>query len=171
VMLDGVLRTEGAPRRALRVETGDFPEFPSDLLPQFMALATQAEGMSELVERIYDHRFDHAAPFRALGARLEVTGRSARVWGPAPLTGTAVHGSASANRRRWCWRPWPRTERRRSAAPPPSTAATRILPPTCARWAPTSAPSRTRSPETPAESEADTKLLNLPQGSLGEVRA
>lgn len=94
VVHDGnTIRTRGAATAPFRVATGDYPEFPSDLLPQLMVMASQCEGCSEMVERIYDHRFDHAEALRALGVRIEVDGRTARIRGRSSLEGKTLRGT------------------------------------------------------------------------------
>lgn len=82
--------------RALRpvtVTTAEFPGFATDLQAQLVALMTQAEGVSEVTEAIFESRFQHALELVRLGARIEVAGRTARVTGPAPLTGATVMAS------------------------------------------------------------------------------
>jgi UDP-N-acetylglucosamine 1-carboxyvinyltransferase (EC 2.5.1.7) len=47
-----------------------------------MALMTQAEGTSHIVETIFENRFLHAAELVRLGASIRVDGRTALVAGP-----------------------------------------------------------------------------------------
>jgi UDP-N-acetylglucosamine 1-carboxyvinyltransferase len=79
--------------RPIRVETGTFPHFPTDLLPLMMALLTRADGASRLVERVYAHRFDQAPGLIRMGAAIRIDGNTATVTGPATLRGARVRGS------------------------------------------------------------------------------
>jgi UDP-N-acetylglucosamine 1-carboxyvinyltransferase len=58
-----------------------------------MALMTQAEGTSRLVETIFENRFLHAAELVRLGANVRVEGRTAVVAGPTRLEGATVTAS------------------------------------------------------------------------------
>ncbi len=78
--------------RPFRIFTEPFPGFPTDLQPQFLALATQIPGRSVIREGIYPHRFHHAEELRRLGARVEVEDGTATVEGGTPLTGAPVEG-------------------------------------------------------------------------------
>ncbi len=75
-----------------RIFTEPFPGFPTDLQPQFLALATRIPGRSVIREGIYPHRFHHAEELRRLGAHVEVEDGTATVEGGLPLTGAPVEG-------------------------------------------------------------------------------
>ncbi|MFQ5718207.1 MAG: UDP-N-acetylglucosamine 1-carboxyvinyltransferase [Acidobacteriota bacterium] len=82
-------------RRAEQLTHGDvvtrpYPGFPTDLQAQFMALATQAAGVSVIRETIFENRFMHVPELARLGARIRVNGRSAFVEGPTPLSGAPL---------------------------------------------------------------------------------
>jgi UDP-N-acetylglucosamine 1-carboxyvinyltransferase len=72
------------------VETAPHPGFPTDLQAQYMAMATQAEGVATIVEQIFENRFQHAAELARMGADVRVEGHSARVHGKTPLAGASV---------------------------------------------------------------------------------
>ena len=72
------------------VTTWPHPGFATDLQSQFVALMTQAEGVSIVSEAVFENRFRHAAELHKLGARVTVNGRSAVVEGPTRLRGTRV---------------------------------------------------------------------------------
>jgi len=76
--------------RARDVATAPHPGFPTDLQAQYMALMTRAEGMSTIRETVFENRFQHAPELARMGARVDVDGGSARVHGPAELTGATV---------------------------------------------------------------------------------
>jgi UDP-N-acetylglucosamine 1-carboxyvinyltransferase len=75
------------------VTTEEYPGFATDMQAQYMALATQAEGVSVITETIFENRFMHASEMLRMGANISVDGRRAVVRGPSPLTGTTVIAS------------------------------------------------------------------------------
>src|SRR5580704_5731356 len=83
------VRRQG-PLLPVDVTTWPHPGFATDLQSQFVALMTQAEGMSIVSEAVFENRFRHVAELRKLGARVVVDGRSAVVTGPASLRGGCV---------------------------------------------------------------------------------
>jgi UDP-N-acetylglucosamine 1-carboxyvinyltransferase len=88
---DGVvIRRNGARLKAVNVETGVYPGFPTDLQAQFMALMTLAEGESVIRETIFENRFMHAPELARLGADIAVSGTEARVRGVEKLEGAQV---------------------------------------------------------------------------------
>ena len=72
------------------ISTEEYPGFPTDMQAQYMALATQAEGVSVVKENIFENRFMHVQELVRMGANIKVDGRTATVRGPAPLSATAV---------------------------------------------------------------------------------
>jgi UDP-N-acetylglucosamine 1-carboxyvinyltransferase len=86
------VRREG-PLRATDIRTAPHPGFPTDLQAQFLALMTQAEGASRIVETIFENRFLHAAELVRLGADVKLDGHTAVVRGPAALEGAPVTAS------------------------------------------------------------------------------
>ena len=75
------------------VTTEPHPKFPTDMQAQYMALMTQAEGVSTIKETIFENRFMHASELIRLGAKIEFAGNTARVDGKANLTGARVQAS------------------------------------------------------------------------------
>ena len=75
---------------AADVSTEEYPGFPTDMQAQYMALATQAEGVSIVKENIFENRFMHVQELARMGANIKVDGRTATVRGPAPLSAAAV---------------------------------------------------------------------------------
>ena len=67
------VRSEGN-LKAADVSTQEYPGFPTDMQAQYMALATQAEGTSLVIENIFENRFMHVG---------ELTGKT-------PLSAAAV---------------------------------------------------------------------------------
>ena len=85
------VRSEGsASLRAADITTVEYPGFPTDMQAQYMALATQAEGTSTIVENIFENRFMHVPELSRMGANIRIEGRSAIVRGRTPLQAAAV---------------------------------------------------------------------------------
>ena len=81
------------PFTAADMTTEEYPGFPTDCQAQFMALATQAEGMSVITENIFENRFMHAQELVRMGANIKIEGRRAVVRGKTPLSAAAVLAS------------------------------------------------------------------------------
>ncbi len=75
---------------AADISTEEYPGFPTDMQAQYMALTTQAEGVSQITENIFENRFMHVQELVRMGANIKVDGRTATVRGPAPLSAAAV---------------------------------------------------------------------------------
>ncbi len=75
------------------ITTEEHPGFATDLQAQFMALMTQAEGISFITEKIFENRFMHAQELARMGANIRLEGRQAIVAGPTRLTGAQVIAS------------------------------------------------------------------------------
>jgi len=76
--------------RAADISTEEYPGFPTDMQAQYMALATQAEGVSLVRENIFENRFMHVQELVRMGANIKVDGSTATVRGPARLSAAAV---------------------------------------------------------------------------------
>ncbi len=79
--------------KSVDVTTEEHPGFATDLQAQFMALMTQAEGISILIETIFENRFMHAQELARMGANIRLDGRRALVAGPTVLSGAQVIAS------------------------------------------------------------------------------
>jgi UDP-N-acetylglucosamine 1-carboxyvinyltransferase len=76
--------------KATDISTEEYPGFPTDMQAQYMALATQAEGVSLVRENIFENRFMHVQELARMGANIKVDGSMATVRGPAKLSAAAV---------------------------------------------------------------------------------
>jgi UDP-N-acetylglucosamine 1-carboxyvinyltransferase len=83
------VRTQG-PIRAADISTEEYPGFPTDMQAQYTALATQAEGISQVRENIFENRFMHVQELVRMGANIKVDGSTATVRGPSKLSAAAV---------------------------------------------------------------------------------
>jgi UDP-N-acetylglucosamine 1-carboxyvinyltransferase len=73
--------------------TEEYPGFATDLQAQYMALMTQAEGISIVTETIFENRFMHALELMRMGANIRLDGRTAIIAGKSNLTGAGVIAS------------------------------------------------------------------------------
>jgi UDP-N-acetylglucosamine 1-carboxyvinyltransferase len=90
----GALRVRGKNAlKSIDATTEEHPGFPTDLQAQFMALITQAEGISIIKENIFENRFMHALELMRMGADIRIEGRQAIVAGPTRLSGAQVIAS------------------------------------------------------------------------------
>ena len=81
-------------RKALKVETGAYPGFPTDLQAPFMVLMTQLNGISLMMENVFENRFRHVAELKKMKAIIDVKDKNkAYIRGPISLLGSEVHGT------------------------------------------------------------------------------
>jgi UDP-N-acetylglucosamine 1-carboxyvinyltransferase len=80
-------RLEGVDIQAIH-----YPGFPTDLQAVFGALLTQAQGESEIYERVFENRLGYAAQLNAMGANIAVSAQKATIYGPTPLHGADILG-------------------------------------------------------------------------------
>ncbi len=83
------VRSEGN-LKAVDITTEEYPGFPTDMQAQYMALATQSEGTSQITENIFENRFMHVHELVRMGADIRVEGRTATIRGKSPLSSAAV---------------------------------------------------------------------------------
>jgi len=85
------VRVQGTEKlRGADISTEEYPGFPTDMQAQYMALATQADGVSLVTENIFENRFMHVQELVRMGANIKVDGKTATVRGPARLSAAAV---------------------------------------------------------------------------------
>ena len=88
------LRVRGGSRiRSVDMTTEEYPGFATDLQAQYMALMTQGDGISIVLETIFENRFMHAQELARMGANIRIDGRQAIVAGPRQLSGAGVIAS------------------------------------------------------------------------------
>ncbi len=76
--------------KPVRIVTQEYPAFPTDMQAQFMALATQAEGVSIIEERLFENRFMHVSELQRMGAEISLNGHTATIDGKNSLSATDV---------------------------------------------------------------------------------
>ncbi len=73
-----------------KIITQEYPAFPTDMQAQFLALATQANGVSIIEERLFENRFMHVSELQRMGAEITLNGHTATVTGKSKLSGADV---------------------------------------------------------------------------------
>jgi UDP-N-acetylglucosamine 1-carboxyvinyltransferase len=94
------LDMRGRRAKAVDVRTAPYPAFPTDMQAQFAALNSVADGVSTVVETIFENRFMHMLEMRRLGADIRIEGNTAVIHGvrnltAAPVMATDLRASAS----------------------------------------------------------------------------
>lgn len=94
------LDMQGRRPKAVSIKTAPYPDFPTDMQAQFMALNLIADGRSEIVETIFENRFMHVLEMQRMGAHLTVNGNTVICHGKpfitaAPVMATDLRASAS----------------------------------------------------------------------------
>ena len=79
--------------RGVDITTEEYPGFATDLQAQYMALMTQADGITFIKENIFENRFMHVQELVRMGANIRIDGRAAIVAGTSGLTGAQVIAS------------------------------------------------------------------------------
>ena len=89
--LDDAIRVEGTDSlKATNVQTMPYPGFPTDLQPQMVALLTIAEGLSVMVEGVWDNRFQYTDELIRMGAKINASGKMATIQSVSSLYGAPV---------------------------------------------------------------------------------
>lgn len=86
--------------QAVDIHTAPYPEFPTDMQAQLMALNVVADGKSEITENVFENRFMHVQELQRMGADIELKGNRALCSGVnklkgAPVMATDLRASAS----------------------------------------------------------------------------
>jgi UDP-N-acetylglucosamine 1-carboxyvinyltransferase len=94
------LDMQGRRPRAVDVRTAPYPAFPTDMQAQFAALNCIADGVSTIIETIFENRFMHMLEMRRMGAEIRIEGNTAIIKGvsrltAAPVMATDLRASAS----------------------------------------------------------------------------
>jgi UDP-N-acetylglucosamine 1-carboxyvinyltransferase len=74
----------------INVVTKPYPGFPTDLQAQIMILMVRAEGISTIKENIFENRFMHVSELRRMGAKIEIKGNKAKIFGKSKLNGAEL---------------------------------------------------------------------------------
>ena len=75
---------------AVNIITNPYPDFPTDMQAQFIALNSISKGKSKVVESVFENRFMHVQELVRMGADIEINGNTAIIKGVKGLTGAPV---------------------------------------------------------------------------------
>ena len=94
------LDMKGKRPQPVDIRTSAYPNFPTDMQAQFMALNSIADGSSTITETIFENRFMHVPELSRMGANLKLEGNTVVCKGVKLLTGanlmaTDLRASAS----------------------------------------------------------------------------
>ena len=98
---DDTIRVIGPEKlKATNVLTMPYPGFPTDLQPQMVALLTIADGLSVMVEGVWDNRFQYTDELIRMGAKINAAGKMATIQSVptlygAPVKATDLRGGAA----------------------------------------------------------------------------
>lgn len=84
------LDMQGKRPKAVSIETAPYPEMPTDMQAQFLAMNTIAEGDAAVIENIFENRFMHVPELQRMGADIRLEGNTVFCSGKAQLTGAPV---------------------------------------------------------------------------------
>lgn len=87
------LDMKGKNPKAVNIETGAYPSFPTDMQAQFTALNSIADGFCSITENIFENRFMHVPELMRMGADLTLEGNTVVCKGVKSLTGTHLTAS------------------------------------------------------------------------------
>jgi UDP-N-acetylglucosamine 1-carboxyvinyltransferase len=77
--------------KGVDITTAPHPGFPTDLQAQFMALMTQADGVSIIRETVFENRFMHVQELLRMNAHIHISSNTATITGkPDSLLGAQV---------------------------------------------------------------------------------
>jgi len=76
--------------KPIEINTTEYPGFPTDMQAQFMALASIADGLSIVEERLFENRFMHVSELKRMGAKLNLKHSIVTIDGPSNLLGADV---------------------------------------------------------------------------------
>ena len=75
---------------AVNITTNPYPDFPTDMQAQFIALNAISKGKSRVVESVFENRFMHVQELIRMGADIDINGNTAIINGVKGLTGAPV---------------------------------------------------------------------------------
>lgn len=77
--------------KSVNIDTRTYPGFPTDLQSPFAVLLTQAEGVGQIFETLYEGRFNYLKELASMGASVSI--QSPHIFlisGPSPLYGKEI---------------------------------------------------------------------------------
>ena len=84
------LDMKGRRPKPVDIRTSAYPNFPTDMQAQFMALNSIADGNSTITETIFENRFMHVPELSRMGASLKLEGNTVVCKGVKLLSGASL---------------------------------------------------------------------------------
>ena len=85
-----LLRKHGVTRPIPYLNTGPYPEFPTDGQSLLLPVLTKANGISTIEERVFERRFQMIGQLQKMGANIDSVSNRARITGVTKLHGADV---------------------------------------------------------------------------------
>ena len=76
--------------KKINLKTSPYPGFPTDLQAQIMVLMCGANGVSKIIENIFENRFMHIPELNRMGAKIKIKGNQAIIQGKKKLNGAEL---------------------------------------------------------------------------------
>ena len=76
--------------KKINLKTSPYPGFPTDLQAQIMVLMCGANGVSKIIENIFENRFMHISELNRMGAKIKIKGNQAIIQGKRKLNGAEL---------------------------------------------------------------------------------
>jgi UDP-N-acetylglucosamine 1-carboxyvinyltransferase len=96
IQVDGdVIKLDMAGRRPkpVSLKTAPYPGFPTDMQAQFTAMNAVADGVSTVVETVFENRLIQTHEMNRMGAKIKIEGNTAVIEGQPQLAGAPVMAS------------------------------------------------------------------------------
>lgn len=96
IQVDGdVIKLDMAGRRPkpVSLKTAPYPGFPTDMQAQFTAMNAVADGVSTVVETVFENRLIQTHEMNRMGAKIKIEGNTAVIEGQRQLNGAPVMAS------------------------------------------------------------------------------
>lgn len=90
---DSIQVRSDKPLQGIDVSTSPYPDFPTDMQAQIMALMSVSEGVSVITETVFESRFTHVDELRRMGADIHIEKNRATITGVPELSGAPVMAS------------------------------------------------------------------------------
>ncbi len=86
----GIKLTGTKTPQSIKIKTGPYPAFPTDLQAPTMAALCLANGTSVIEETVFENRFMHIQELQKMGAQISLTGNQALIRGVENLYGSKL---------------------------------------------------------------------------------
>lgn len=87
---DAIRIFKKGPLNKANVKTMPYPGFPTDMQPLIVTLLSLANGVSTVIENVWDSRFKYTEELKKMGAKISINGNVAIVEGVEALYGSPV---------------------------------------------------------------------------------